>query len=217
MERITDTDKWKDAWFCTLSPKSKLLFIYLYENCNAAGILEMNYDLMKVLLNFDSNKDVITHLGKIKRCFIPNKSKTKIWVKNYLFHQNKLPLDKGNIHHREIILMIEKNCADFNNAEEMLFILDKIEKAVINKKSTRKVFKKPNLDEWKAYYKTLGDFEETEMLELFDYYESCGWKIGSKPMVDWKASVRNALRRKKPDKFEVMNSVTDIDYENLGK
>ena len=216
MERITDTDKWKDAWFCTLSPKSKLLFIYLYENCNAAGILEMNYELMKVLLNFDSTNDVIVNLGKIKRCFIPNKNKTKIWVKNYLFHQNNLPLDTNDIKHRELILMLEKNREDFNNPDEMLFILDKIEKGVINKKRTINVFKKPTKEVWREYFKSLGSDNENEMNQLFDHYESCGWKIGAKPMVDWKASVRNALRRKKPDKFEVMNGVTDIDYEKLG-
>lgn len=42
MKRFTDTKKWGDAWFYDLKPCSKLLFIYLCENCDMAGVIEIN-------------------------------------------------------------------------------------------------------------------------------------------------------------------------------
>ncbi|NMB81910.1 MAG: hypothetical protein GYA14_08835, partial [Ignavibacteria bacterium] len=40
--RFTNTDKWADSWFANLKPIEKLLFIYLYENCDIAGFIEIN-------------------------------------------------------------------------------------------------------------------------------------------------------------------------------
>jgi len=40
--RVTDTDKWNDTWFNTLSPNAKLLFFFLVENCDNAGFYEVS-------------------------------------------------------------------------------------------------------------------------------------------------------------------------------
>ena len=40
--RVTDTDKWNDTWFNTLTPNGKLLFFFLVENCDNAGVYEIN-------------------------------------------------------------------------------------------------------------------------------------------------------------------------------
>ena len=41
--RFTNTDKWNDSWFCELTQIQKLLFIYLCDNCDIAGFIEINY------------------------------------------------------------------------------------------------------------------------------------------------------------------------------
>ncbi len=40
--RFTETEKWNDAWFSGLKPLSKLLFLYLCDQCDVAGFLEIN-------------------------------------------------------------------------------------------------------------------------------------------------------------------------------
>jgi len=62
------------------------------------------------------------------------------------------------------------------------------------KSSTR--FSKPTVEEVKAY--CLERNNTIDPQNFIDYYESCGWKIGNKPMKDWKACVRTWERRKKP-------------------
>lgn len=41
-KRFTDSDKWKDRWFRRLDPFHKLIWIYFLDNCNNAGILEID-------------------------------------------------------------------------------------------------------------------------------------------------------------------------------
>ena len=40
--RFTNTDKWSDSWFYGLNNLEKLLFMYLCDNCDIAGFVEIN-------------------------------------------------------------------------------------------------------------------------------------------------------------------------------
>ena len=51
-----------------------------------------------------------------------------------------------------------------------------------------KRFKKPSIDEIKAY--CLERKNKVDPQRFFDFYESKGWKVGNSPMKDWKAAVR---------------------------
>lgn len=53
----------------------------------------------------------------------------------------------------------------------------------------RKVFKKPDMDEIRAYCAERHNSVDAE--HFYDHYEANGWKIGGKsPMKDWRAAVR---------------------------
>jgi hypothetical protein len=42
VKRFTETNKWRDPWFQSLPVNSKVLFLYLVDNCNNAGFIEEN-------------------------------------------------------------------------------------------------------------------------------------------------------------------------------
>jgi hypothetical protein len=44
-KRFTDTNKWKDTWFQDLPNKYKLFWIYLLDECDAAGLWKPNMRL----------------------------------------------------------------------------------------------------------------------------------------------------------------------------
>jgi len=44
-KRLTDNKKWSDAWFMDLPSKYKLFWIYILDECNHAGIWEVNFKL----------------------------------------------------------------------------------------------------------------------------------------------------------------------------
>lgn len=37
-KRFTDSDKWRDPWFCELKPEIKLLWLFILDTCDHAGI-----------------------------------------------------------------------------------------------------------------------------------------------------------------------------------
>lgn len=55
-------------------------------------------------------------------------------------------------------------------------------------KQPRKQFKKPNMEEIKAYCAERKN--SVNPVKWFDHYESNGWKVGKNPMKDWQAAIR---------------------------
>ncbi len=56
----------------------------------------------------------------------------------------------------------------------------------------------PSRGDVDSYFLELGFAKEQE--RFFDFYTSNGWKVGKNPMKDWKASARNWVRDKVPQK-----------------
>lgn len=61
-------------------------------------------------------------------------------------------------------------------------------------KAKRTVFRKPTVGEVSAYAVEM--LYEIDAQAFVDHYDACGWVVGkNKPMKDWKAAVRNWVRR----------------------
>jgi hypothetical protein len=43
--RFTDTEKWKDEWFLKLEPMMKILWLYMCDTCDSAGVWKVNFHL----------------------------------------------------------------------------------------------------------------------------------------------------------------------------
>ncbi len=197
MLRMTNTDKWRDTFFYNLTPAPKLLFIYLYENCNDSGFMDLNYEQMQELLKLDKDK-LQKCMKALESRYVKNEEGTKIWLKNFLLHQGKLPLNLKTEEGRRLLNFLETN----SNAFDSHFIKAIIDDAFANKRrpatpKETKSFIKPTLDEVVEHFSTgetsyaTRDFWESIWL----HYESCGWKVGNKPMVSWVAAFSGCLKR----------------------
>ena len=82
------------------------------------------------------------------------------------------------------------------------------------KKTTTKRFSKPTIDELQQYI-TDSKFN-IDAQHFFDYYESKGWLVGKSPMKDWKATVRNWVRRDEGNpKNKQSKEMTKVQYSTL--
>ena len=200
--RFTNSDKWTDGWFSDLSPNGKLLFIFLYENCDNAGFYEVNKKFMLFLLGFNETelKDAIKELGK---CYVKSKDGTIVWLKNFLKHQKKTPLNFANNSHKQVILLIQDNLSQkdkFKDCKELteLVPIKEVIKEVVKQKPVvidkkprvNKKFEKPS-EEDILIFMNEKEFapSKVESHRFWNWFESNGWKVGKNPMKNWKGAV----------------------------
>lgn len=215
--RMSNTEKWKDLWFNNLSPHAKLLFFYFVENCDNAGFFEVNKKFM--LFHTGFNEEQLRDAGiELKKSYIKSKDGTKLWFKNFLKYQKKLPLNSANNMHKQIIMLIQENLSDENkfkgsDAINSLLPAD----AQIGKRRKREVvesdpqlqipnesqsetppiikisrFIKPTKDEVYEYMvEKEFEFAKMESEKFINFFESKGWKVGKTPMKSWKSAVAN--------------------------
>lgn len=55
MKRFTETDKWRDSWFRKLKPLAKIAFLYVVDNCDAAGVWDPDYELANFAIGENIN------------------------------------------------------------------------------------------------------------------------------------------------------------------
>jgi len=44
-KRFTEAEKWRDKWFRALKPEFKLAWMYILDNCDCAGVIDLDEDL----------------------------------------------------------------------------------------------------------------------------------------------------------------------------
>lgn len=196
--RLTDPLKWQDSWFLSRTPLQKLVFIYLYENCDEAGFIEVNYSLWAGQLSM-TKEQILECLVGLKKALLSDQKK-KIWIKKFLFYQKQLPLNATNPDHKNIILKLQDNQEKFKMAHEIHDIL----RATETKKKVRKKdasnFVAPTLEEWTAEYKK--QYPPATQFEIEQHYNNMtgkGWKIGKNqtPAKDWVAIIRTGVNNLK--------------------
>lgn len=103
------TEKWKDKWFRQLSPKYKLLWFYLLDNCDVAGIIEWDIDLWKKDLGFRFTELEIRDNFKGRVIQIPNTD--YVWIPKFIEIQQRCQMDELNPEnnaHKGILKAIDK-------------------------------------------------------------------------------------------------------------
>ena len=68
-------------------------------------------------------------------------------------------------------------------------------------------FQKPTLEDVQEYVSSQGIVIDCQA--FLDFYESKGWKVGSTPMKDWKAAVRNWARRDRRNEIHIAEQKTE--------
>lgn len=202
MKRLVETNRWKDGWFVELTPNAKLLLSYLYDCCDEIGSIDLNYSIWSAQLKMEKQL-IVESLKELQPALLSDKKK-KLFIKDFLKHQKKLPLINGNEEHDWIITKLKNSLEKFNNAPEILKILDN---HVINQNETKqkkervnrkKTFIEPTFEELKEYYLSeKPDAEMSAIQDIYDHYKSVNWVTkGGTDIKDWQSAVRKAIRNR---------------------
>ena len=104
-KRFTDTSKWKDTWFQDLPNKYKLFWIYLLDECDAAGLWKPNIRLAQFQVGEPFEE------SELKRVFA---GRIIITEDNYWFIPKFITFQYGELStnskpHQSIIKMLERS------------------------------------------------------------------------------------------------------------
>ena len=65
-KRFTDTDKWKDEWYTELPNDYKIIWQYLLDTCDNAGIYKRNIKLLNIMCNTNVSETDILNAFKLR-------------------------------------------------------------------------------------------------------------------------------------------------------
>lgn len=98
-KRLTDTEKWHDDWYISLSNDYRIIWQWLLDNCNHAGVCKRSIRLLNLMCNTDiSEKELIENMaGRI------------IQVDNNWFIPKFLKFQYASLHsNRPVIISVVK-------------------------------------------------------------------------------------------------------------
>lgn len=199
MKRLTDTGKWHDPWFMELEGRFKLVWYYLTDSCDCAGIIRPNIRLMRFVTgcDFDEQEVLDAMEGRVVvldsgKWFIP---------KFVEFQQNTTELNPKNNAHLGILRRLEKEGISISPtlAPSQPLVRGTSKSKSNSKGNSKSKFIEPDLSEWLDYAATLSPpYDRKDAEGAYNHYAAKGWMIGKNKMRDWKAACRTCWSRWKP-------------------
>ena len=202
---MTDTDKWKKRFVRELSPQHKLLWFYILDDCNHAGIWEVDIEVASIRVGYELVYAMLPQpfLDKIE--IFDNGDKW--FIPDFIDFQYGELNPNSNVHKSVISLLQKYNLEGYLKGSQTLpeGVKDKDKDIVIVKdKAKVKRFVKPTLDDIFDYCSERQN--NVDYQKFYDYYSSNGWKVGKNPMKDWKAAVRTWEKNETPKKKNILST-----------
>lgn len=186
---MTDTDKWKKRFLRELKPQHKLLWFYILDDCNHAGIWDVDIEVASIRVGEELIYDMLPQAFLDKIVIFDNGDKW--FIPEFIEFQYGELNPNSNVHKSVIALLEKYNLEGYmkgsQGVQSTLQDKDK-DKDIVKAKAKVKRFAKPTIEEVSDYCNERNNDVDAE--KFYDYYSSNGWKVGKNAMKDWKASVR---------------------------
>jgi len=203
-KRFIDSDFFKKPLIRGLQGPYKLLLVYLFCECNHAGIWDVELDVASMRLGkkYNSNKILEVLNGSI----IEFDNGEKWFMPDFIEFQYGPELNSDNRVHLSVLTLLEKhNLKQFLENKPLISPLQraKDKDKDKDKDKSKEKFTKPTVEQVKEYaieksFKRLID----EPQSFIDFYDTNGWVQGrsGKLVKDWKACIRTWIRGDKQGK-----------------
>lgn len=185
LKRFTDTGKWNDPWFRSLSPTTKLLWSWLVDHCDNAGVIDPDIMLASFQIGDKVEEKHLTELGdRLQR--LPS---GKLWIPKYIRFQFG-ELTSGSQVHCSVIKLIRLHNLDYPIPS--ISDVNGIQKTLDTTKDKRKDKDKEKDKEKKGV--TIEEVRlccaksglpESDADWFFHKCEGNGWTNGGRPIKSW--------------------------------
>lgn len=201
-KRFIDTDLFRKRFVRSLKGSYKLLWVYLFCECDNAGIWNVDLEAAELFCNQKYSLPEVKKAFAGKIYFFDEESKA--FIPDFIEFQYGGELNNKNPAHKAVIMKLEKyqlfsilkegatkpQESPYEGAtEEPVEVPERepdTEPEEVPKKG--KNFKKPTVEEVRAYCEERSNGIDPQ--SWIDHYTANGWKVGKNPMKDWKAAVR---------------------------
>jgi hypothetical protein len=178
-KRLHDTEIWRGQWFRKLSPESKLLWMYLKDNCNCAGVVDVS-DFAQI--EFFTGVNLSTeNLKEIEKQIIPVDSKRFLITDFIDFQYGKL--HETHKMRKKVLSELAKFGIKYpidTVSRNLDTVKDKdkdkdIKKEGSGEKTKTKPFSPPSFDDVKKYFLE-NQYPESLSKSFYDGYAVADWK-----------------------------------------
>ena len=190
-KRFTDTEKWKKPFIRSLEAPYKLLWFYLLDDCDYAGIWQVDWDIARIKIGCEVKPEEA--LRQFDDRIVVFDDGLKWFIPDFIeFQYGKL--NPGNRAHKAVLLQLEK----YSLTQKPLLTplqgrKDKEKEKEKDKEkegSQKRRFKPPTYDEFLAYCKENG-FEHIAERAFKGYAEN-DWHDGrGKAIKSWKGKLQH--------------------------
>ena len=180
-KRFTDTEKWKKPFIRGLQGAYKLLWLYICDDCDHAGIWQVDIEVAQIRIGekIDSKEAVKSFDEKI---IIFDKG-NKWFIPSFLEFQYPSGLNPDNRAHNSVIILLEKYNLRISNNKPLIspsegsMDMDKDMDMDMDKvKGEKKVkFKENILLTQKEHLQLVAEFGEKHVIDFYEYLS--GYKI----------------------------------------
>jgi hypothetical protein len=108
-KRLIETTIWtQNKWFRKLKPQHKLLWIYLFSNCDSVGVWEEDLELASFIIGIEFTRKEIDEVFGTKIKWINDK---KLWIVDFCHFQygNLIEENTSNRPHQSYIALLKKH------------------------------------------------------------------------------------------------------------
>ena len=172
MKRFTETEKWRDPWFWKLSSGAKLLWFYVCDNCDAAGVIELHLDLASKDIGHKLEQ---SHLAELSSRFAVLPC-GKLWITGFIrFQYGKLSPDckpHAKVFDSLSKYQIELEAVDQNQKFRHI-VSPEVRKRIIKRDAATCVYTQRRLFDWEIaidhiFPRSLGGTDDDANLAVMD-------------------------------------------------
>ena len=194
-KRYTDTDKWKKIWFRKLKNDHKVFWMYVLDQCDHAGIWEVDFELASYFCNGIKESEIRKTFVKQYHEFDDGK---RWFIKDFIEFQYR-GLDESNRVHNSVITILKRHglykvlISFLHEAKDKDIYKDQ-EKDQDKDKEKGKNSKKNQLKKIESELNILqAEFDAVDVSIEFDKFQDY-LKANGKKYANYKSAFRNWLR-----------------------